>query len=379
MDHVPRRHIALITVLLCCIAAPLWGKSRPKEADTPALSLDNAPSIEWVVKLKKRGGIGRGLLQFSAPLIVGERVYVGGAGGRFYAVDREHGDVLWNVDTDGPVVGAAREFGGQLYVGDGKGILYALNAENGATLWRIELGSEIMAAPLVTDPVIYVATMASDLIAIDRATGARKWRSPRRLVAAPFTVKGCSSPILIDRRVIVGFPDGTVAAHDAASGAVVWEQRLASSAAILQDVDTTPLPMGHLVLVGTIEQLIVGIESRTGRIVWKADGGTPNELVVGGGVVYSSGNGKLTALDAASGAVRWKVRLPVGETSTPLVVGEKLLLLTPADQIYLVNRTDGTVLGKRHLGTGSYGHPVGMGDRAYLVTNGGNLVALRIP
>lgn len=378
MDRILRWGTCGALISACVWPLPTWGKS-PTTTEFPDLSLANTPAIEWAVKVKKRSGFGRGLYQFASPVAAGDRLYVGTAGGRVYCIDRRQGERLWSFATEGPVIGPVALAGEQLFVGDAKGVLYALAAHDGASIWRVELGSEIAAAPLATDGLVYVATTQGELIAVDRSTGARKWRTSRRMISAPFAVRGSASPILVEKRLVVGYPDGTLVAHDPASGAVVWATRLALPTAVLQDVDTTPTPVGTLIIAGAVEGVLAGVDPRTGQIRWRAEVGTPNAIGVHNGTVYVAGAGRVVALDAERGEIRWKNRLPAEETAGPAVVGEKLLLMTTSDQLYLLSRADGVVIGKRHLGTGSYGALAVEGDRAYLLTNAGNVVALRVP
>ncbi|MBI2345881.1 MAG: PQQ-binding-like beta-propeller repeat protein [Deltaproteobacteria bacterium] len=378
--------IALILIGLIVSAAtsftPNWAMADRSSAagGDPMERYANVPAIEWVTKIKKRRGMGRGLYQFSTPVVADDRLYVGSAGGRVVCVELRLGKRLWSIDTEGPVVGPLRLAGEQLYFGDAKGILYAVQAADGSPIWRVDLGGEVMAAPLVVGTAVYAVTMHGELVSVDRATGARKWRTARRVSAAQFTVKGMSNPALLDGgRIAIGYPDGVIAVHDAVHGTLMWEQRLSAPAAMTQDVETTPLPLDGLLVVGTIDGIVAALDGRDGDVVWKAELGTPNDLAVADGIIYAAGSGRVAAIDGRRGQVLWTTRLPVGETSAPAVVGEALFVTSLTDRVYLLDRRTGAMLGKRHLGSGSYGHPVAAGDRVYVITNHGNLVALKVP
>lgn len=370
---------AAIFSTLIIASPPALAKKGAKTPEAPQLSLANVPSIEWVIKLKKRHGIGRGLYQFSTPLVVGDHVFAGSAGGRVISIDRHRGEKAWSLETEGPVIGPIRSFGDHIYFGDSKGILYSVSTQKGEADWKSPLGGEIAAAPLVTEQTVYAVTAAGELVAADRATGAQKWRTPRRTVSAPFTVRGASSPVMVDGRIAVGYPDGVVASHDPANGNTLWQPNLASPAAVLQDVDTTPVRIGELLIVATVDGTTAAISARDGRVVWQVKTGTPNEIASDGGTIYMAASGKVTAFDARSGSTIWQTAIPDSETSGPAIVGDKLFLISSIDQVYIVDRRDGTFMGKRHMGTGSYGQPVSEGNRVYLVTNAGNVVALKIP
>ncbi|MBI4367195.1 MAG: PQQ-binding-like beta-propeller repeat protein [Deltaproteobacteria bacterium] len=360
-----------IAIAICLLTGAAARAAEP--------SLAAVPGVAWVVKVKKRGEIGRGLYQFSTPLIDGERVVIGSAGGRVVSIDRRRGERRWEFVTDGPVVAGIAAASAHLYFGDAKGIVYAVRAADGMAEWRQEVGGEVAGTPLVLDNVLYVTTAGGELIAIDRATGARKWRTSRRMTVAPFSVKGGSSPVMVEGRIVFGAPDGKILAVDAASGALAWEVQLAAPATAVHDVDTTPLRHGGLLIAAAADGPLVAFAPQNGRIAWRADLGTVNPLAIESGTLYLAGAGRVYALDAGTGRTRWQTRLPVDETSGPVIIGDRLLLLSPIDQAFVVDKATGTLLGKRHMGSGSYGHPVADGNDAYFITDAGSAVALRIP
>ncbi|HSR97493.1 MAG TPA: PQQ-binding-like beta-propeller repeat protein [Kofleriaceae bacterium] len=219
----------------------------------------------------------------SQPAVVGHTLYVGWGDGKIYALDARTGETLWvsaaSASADANAWGAAVYTGpavadGKVIFGDGRGNLYALDAGTGRPLWSVWLGehktSTISSSPLVFDGNIYVGiangeeaaateaaypccTARGQFVSVSLATGTVRWR---RYTMPPAERAG-------------SWPDGV--ARYAPAGAGVW-----SSPAID--------PVSRTVFYGTGN-------SFTGT----SGPGEDNDSVF--------------ALDADTGAVRWKQQM----------------------------------------------------------------------
>src|SRR5690606_14013562 len=93
-----------------------------------------------------------------------------------------------------------------------------------AWTWTLPQGPEA-ATPLVHDGVMFVHGHGDRLQALDAASGDLLWQYKRRLPAG-VAASHKRSIALYGGNVIVPTSDGHVAAIDARTGAVVWEQRV---------------------------------------------------------------------------------------------------------------------------------------------------------
>jgi|GEM_PF-1387293 len=112
----------------------------------------------------------------SSPTVVGETVYVGGAG-RLYALDLQTGERVWDTEIEGLVRSSPTVAGGTVYVGsDGnssdEGFLAAIDAETGDSEWTLEVNGAVYASPTVVDGTIYVGSLDGMVRAIDTAGNA---------------------------------------------------------------------------------------------------------------------------------------------------------------------------------------------------------------
>lgn len=169
-----------------------------------------------------------GPVAFSAPSVVGGKVYVGGFDtqtlqGVLGGFDATTGERLWTATTFGAIEGAPVVVGNRVYVASGFGI-QAFDAATGATLWGVVLPSNAVNTPAVVDGVVYVAWEAGGVDALDAATGASIWSTTIRTRAESIDF---SSPAVANGVLYVGSADaigtaGKVWALDTTGGNVLW-------------------------------------------------------------------------------------------------------------------------------------------------------------
>lgn len=194
--------------------------------------------------------------------------------------------------------------------------------------------------PLVQDGRVYVADGSGTIAALDAATGDVLWEEA---VGSP--VRG--TPALFDDLLIFGTDAGDVAARRSSNGAPVWDTRI-GAAPILASM----LEADGRIYVGSEDGTFVALDGHTGSRLWAEDAGgaVTRGAALADGVVYvGATGGRLSALDAATGAVRWHADLGPGEVGTPIVGSDTVYagrgLLAPAGPHDLValDRSDGQI------------------------------------
>lgn len=95
---------------------------------------------------------------YSGLAIAKNVVFVSGARGEIFAVDRQKGDILWKQEAlQGRRLSAPAVIGNQVVVGDDEGNLHWLSQSEGAFIARTKVDSKgIDANPIVFDDKIYI-------------------------------------------------------------------------------------------------------------------------------------------------------------------------------------------------------------------------------
>lgn len=176
-------------------------------------------------------------------------------------------------------------------------------------LWRFTLPEQptfsgvVASTPLVLGGRVYVQTLRSNVYALDADTGAVVWKL--KLDRESGGPNGLSAG---DGRLF-GSTDTTVFALEPASGRRVWTRRLTSAR---EPIDMAPAVAGGLVFIGSTAQ-------------------------------RAGGKGRLYALDAATGRVRWSLTTVRDAWADPTVASGGSLWWTPT-----VDRD-----GSLYVGTGN--------------------------
>jgi outer membrane protein assembly factor BamB len=179
-------------------------------------ALTGAPRWTWI-------GPAGGTTNFG-PIADGV-AFLSAADGRLHAIALSDAHEVWSVATISSGVGSSEVVGDTVYVAttqnqspDPQGELLAVDRASGAIRWRFRGPSGLqVSAGAVRDGVIYVASEADGLIAIrDEGSAARQlWRveSPRSYF--PVSIAG-------DELFVQRF-DGSIGAHAAADGRLLWQ------------------------------------------------------------------------------------------------------------------------------------------------------------
>lgn len=164
---------------------------------------------------------------------------------------------------------------------------------------------------------------------------------------------------------------GLVSALDPSDGRVVWRRTLAKV-----DVSGPPVASGGLVHVSVgADQHLEALDPDTGRTRWKQDRSAYNSVSFAGGMVLlSSADGTVTGLDGATGKRKW--RHPVAGYTEAIFTsldGDRLAYLTSPDddgsstRVTAVDPATGDVRWEARLK--GFLRPVGSGDgRVFFVS-----------
>lgn len=260
--------------------------------------------------------------------------------------------------------------GGTVYVsatdqGDGNtGGVVALDLRTGAIRWRTTTPLQIRGGPAVSGGTVAVAQLDGTVLGLDAATGAIRWRSELGAGLSAATAAIFASPAADAGDILVG-NQRRLAAISAAEGAMVWS---AVPVPRGQDLEgRSAVAVGDGVAVGAFNRALGGLaawDRATGTELWRIDNLLTTAInaspVVSGGLVYVvNGLDEVFALEVATGARRWQVKLdPAGfdwglaTVGTPAIAGRVLIVPTLYRDLVALDATSGFELW-RHAGTPS--------------------------
>ncbi len=405
-----------ISVLFLIGGGAAYAASRPVELPPPSSNVSSYVADEWAmwghnpahtnfVEVADTQPQGRLRWRFvtGAPIrssvaVVGGKVYLATGERRIVALDAQDGELLWEVGVTGPVDSSPAVAGGIVYVGLYDGRLLALDAESGELRWEYQSGNPIYGSPAVVDGVVYVGSGDNSVHALDAMTGAFRWK---------FRTNGwvSSSPAVSGGLVCVGSRGWMFYVIDAKNGQEVLTFRF------LAPLDSSPAIGGNIAYMGGDDRSMRAIDMRPPMsqarrwmiekslwlwtnlhlqgiaptpptqvgLVWLVNARGPITTVpaVADDTVYfGSQDGRLYALEAATGKQRWQFKAGGAIGSSPAAVGGTLYFGSDDGRLNAVDRESGEKLWEFATGGKIMASPAVVKGVVYIGSTDGVLYAI---
>jgi outer membrane protein assembly factor BamB len=193
---------------------------------------------------------------------------------------------------------------GVVYICGVRNGVYALSAETGALLWQYKHDKYLSGIAVQGDNVVVLSE--SSLIAIDRKTGTEKWHSS---VGRDFY-----GPQILDDQIFVRHTAGEVRAYALQDVALRWKAKRNGGT-----VSPFVLYKG-IVIYGEELGNLVALDARTGAEKWRFKTKKPcRDPLIAGTTLYARCSDHFHyALDPETGALKWSVATKA-PGSTPII------------------------------------------------------------
>lgn len=375
--------LILIGSVLMLSACSLFSKDEETLTPNPLPEIKAEVSVNEMWSRSIGSGQGSNWLTLE-PVIDGETLYVADAKGLVMAMRSNDGSVLWRQTLNTQIGGGVAAAEGLVLVGTLDGYVIVLKQEDGTELWRTSVTSEVLSAPATDGHVVVVQTIDGKLVGLSADTGKKLWHQDT--LQPLLTLRGNSSPLVVDGMVFAAFANGEARAYRASNGSQVWDTRVAvpkgsSEIERMVDVDGTPLLAGGAIYMVSYQGNIVAIDPESGRIRWTNEASSFQGLAEGFGNLYLSDDRSiLSAVDQHSGRVIWSHKdLEHRQLSGPATWSSYVLVGDYEGYVHVISQLDGQLLGRKKIdSSGIRVKPVVSGDMIYVYGNSGELSALKI-
>lgn len=359
-------------------------------APLPQVENQFTPSIVW------DRSVGNGVGQFYSelsPVWDGSAVYAADRKGLVKAFELDSGKELWSVDLSkrtgflsanlsALLSGGLTVDGDKIFVGTERGTVIALNKEDGQVAWDVEVAGEALSKPVVSNDLVVIHTSNGQLQALDINSGEIKWTV--NMDTPSLSLRGESAPAVAFGAAIVGGDNGRVSAVLLSQGQLIWQQRISqvtSSTEIgrLNDVDMTPIIDDGKVYAIAYNGTLAALDMRSGQILWKRELGSINDMVMSGENLYLvDQSDRVLSVRKSDGVTLWTQEDLLNRgLSAPemyngyLVVGDKEGYLHWLDM-----STGGFVAQNKLNGSGIHSRPVVASDKLMVQTKNGTVYLL---
>ncbi|MEM7546716.1 MAG: PQQ-binding-like beta-propeller repeat protein [Pseudomonadota bacterium] len=355
-----------------------------------------SPSVAWRRDIGDGGEDGA---LTSAPIVAGGSVFALDAEATVTAISAANGTVQWSRDlspenesgSDGFGGGVAYE-AGRVFATTGFGDVIALNASSGEEIWRQKMSAPLRAAPTVANGVVIAVARDNTAIAFSAEDGSIRWRAAGATSGAGI-LGGASAAISPGGVAILPFGSGELVALQAGTGQRLWSEVLSGgrrglARSSISDITSDPVIQGVAVIAGNQSGRLVAIDGRNGRRGWTRDFGSQSPVWIDGQTLFViSDDAQLRRLSAQNGGTIWGTELPEYEDEEdqedairyggPVLVNGRLMLTSSEGELLIFDPQTGdqtssvSISGLTGLG------PVVANGTIYVMTSGGEIVALR--
>jgi len=287
----------------------------------------------------------------SAPVVVGNRLYIGGGWYQPYVfcLDRFTGDTVWERYTysNGDVVASPVVADGRVYIGANSDYFFCLDADTGEIIWQYDTGEQIWATATLdlANERVYIGTMSDHVICLPMdesepvdgtvTESDEIWR---------YDVGGgiFEAPTLYYDRIFVGTSNGNFFSLMADDGENERQW------GFYGDIWGSAAAGDNYVYIGTRNHRVYCLDPFNGEIRWSydTDGNVDASCALTEDHVYaasSSNAWELFCFDRREGTVVWSDDTYAYMESSPALVGGVLYVGdTSGDDDYLVAVTSGS-------------------------------------
>jgi len=384
----------------------------PLPGGTPEQSMGNANAapnlaIAW------RKGIGKGTkdgeLITAPPVAAAGKVFTMDAEAGVSAHDAQTGAEVWRINMrpndnkrDREGFGGGLAFSdGKLYVTSGFRLVAQLDAATGRVGWRTRTEQPIHGAPTVFGGRVMAVALDNTLLTFDSATGTAGWTY--QALSESARILSASSPAVAGDTVVASFGSGELIALRTANGNDLWNNALSrasrtSALSEIRDIPGRPVIYGGDVFAVSHSGVFAATDLRTGQARWSLPVvGITSPLPAGDVVYVEAVDGKLICAARENGQIYWVHDMNAGYVikktgglwgigahtipkalwTNPILVNNRLILASSEGVIAAVNAKTGEVERKVKIGQPMLIGPIVAGNMVYVVTDNGQLIALR--
>lgn len=342
------------------------------------------------------------------PIMAAGRVYVMDAGAEVSARDARTGAEVWRVNLrptdnrrDKEAFGGGLAYAdGKIYATSGYRVVAQIDAASGAVGWTTRTAEPIHGAPNVAAGRVIAVAIDNTLLTFDTATGAPGWSY--QALSEPARILAASSPAVSGDMVVAAFGSGELVALRAANGNDLWTEALSrasrtSALSEIRDIPGRPVIYQGDVFAVSHSGVFAATDVRTGQARWTLPiVGITTPLPAGDVVYVVSKAGEVICVARESGQIYWIRDLNAGFTpkkkgmfsfvrgvsprplwSSPLLVSDRLIVAGVTGQLAVLNPKTGELIKQVKLGGRTLLGPIAAGDMVYVVTDEGELIALR--
>lgn len=359
--------------------------SGDEEAEQPAELVNFEEEVNfqrlWSVNVGDGQGDKYNRLQ---PVIEDGVIYVAANNGVVQALNLEDGRRIWESRLAHFISGGVGIGDDYIFLGSEDASLIALDKNTGETIWIRDASSEVLSVPASDGTYLIAQSVDGRLTGYDATSGEQLWVYESTVPA--LSLRGTSSPIILDDFVLAGFENGDLVSLAIDNGTLNWSSRIAvptgrSELERIIDIDGDLLIEGGAVLAPSYQGFLSMIDIATGRTLWRVEESSITGASTGFGNVYISddrGHIKAYRRGNQDENVWQNEQLDLREISKPVSFNNYIAVGDFEGYLHLLSQVDGRFVGRIRVDRDGLRIIQSQGGVLYAYGNGGNLVAYQV-
>ncbi len=275
---------------------------------------------------------------YATPLVRGSTILIAAYSGDLLALDSASGRPIvgWGGKISGRVIADPVEVSqAQMFVATDHGAIHPVDLTSG-TIYpsKVSSGQRLYGGGARAQGSVYYGTLDKRLFALDSTSAAQTWEAP----TAPLL----SSVASTNNLLVIGTLDAHVRAYSPTDGAERWAFEGS------EWFWATPLVGGDVVYAADLDGRVYALDSATGAERWRTALARGNvraaPVLAAGTLVIAAAEGAIFGLDPASGTERWSTQSNSGRLlASPLVLESGILFVSDSGALLRVNPNAGTL------------------------------------
>lgn len=338
--------LALIAVGACSSS----GIKQPEPATLSEFKQQRQLVQHWSVSVGNGDNKATSVIQPA----LSESAIFAAAGQQLGSFNLDTGELNWGIELAEAVSAGVGQINQKLFVATENGKLIAVNSTDGSILWQMNTSSEALAAPQANSEIVVVQTVDGKVSAYAIEDGKFQWSYTANLPS--LTLRGTSTPLINESYTYAGFANGKLVALDNQLGSVVWQKSIGaaqgrSEIERLVDVDGALTLVDNLLYVSSYEGKIAAIDALTGAVIWQQPvSSLSGTTLVGDAILVVDAQDTVMAYDRLRGHVLWQnASLEYRALSAPMVIDAQALVVDVEGYAHVLQLSNGEFLGRQKM------------------------------
>ncbi len=270
----------------------------------------------------------------STAAVENNRVVFGSTDGNIYCLNAKNGNLLWKYTTEKAVMGCPVIKDNVVYIGGSDGCFRALSLDDGKEIWVFnQLNGYVETRPCIYNNRIYFGAWDCNFYALNLVDGSLAWKWNNGHPSDKYSPAACW-PVATDGKIFFTAPDRVFTCLNAESGEVIWrtkEHVVRETVGISEDK--------KCIFSRCMWDFVVAMDANASEPItlWNINAHydydhNPSMLIEKDGVVvFGTKNGLIHGIDAKNGDILWKHKIGNSVINTVFAISKKDIIVSSAD------------------------------------------------